>query len=123
VTGSLDWTAKVWDATSGAEILTLKGHAAAVMSASFSADGSRIVTGSGDNTARVWDAKSGTEFLTLSGHTDGVRFASFSMSGSRIVTASLDGTAKVWDSLPFRDTRPPDPSPAPARPPGNGARP
>jgi WD40 repeat protein/serine/threonine protein kinase len=123
VTASFDGTVKVWDAKSGAEVLTLKGHAAAVMSASFSADGSRIVTGSGDNTARVWDAKSGTEFLTLSGHTDGVRFASFSMSGSRIVTASLDGTAKVWDSLPFRDTRPPDPSPAPARPPGNGARP
>ena len=51
VTASWDGTAKVWDAESGAELLTLKGHAAQVTSASFSPDGSRIVTGSVDNTA------------------------------------------------------------------------
>ena len=46
VTGSGDKTAKVWDAKSGAEVLTLKGHTGGVTSASFSPDGSRIVTGS-----------------------------------------------------------------------------
>ena len=43
VTGSFDMTAKVWDAKSGAEVLTLKGHTRPVASASFSPDGSRIV--------------------------------------------------------------------------------
>jgi WD40 repeat protein len=56
VTASYYRTAKVWDAQSGAEVLTLKGHTARVRSAWFSPDGSRIVTGSHDNTARVWDA-------------------------------------------------------------------
>ncbi len=69
VTASQDKTAKVWDAKSGAEVLTLKGHTGAVHSASFSPDGSRIVTGSDDKTAKVWDAKSGAEVLTLKGHT------------------------------------------------------
>jgi WD domain, G-beta repeat/Carbohydrate binding domain len=46
----------VWDAKSGAEVLTLKGHIGYVTSASFSPDGSRIVTGSPDNTAKIWDA-------------------------------------------------------------------
>ena len=44
VTASQDSTARVWDATSGAEVLTLKGHTGTVHSASFSPDGSRIVT-------------------------------------------------------------------------------
>jgi WD40 repeat protein len=54
----------VWDAKTGAEVLTLKGHTHSVSAASFSADGTRIVTGSGDQTAKVWDAKTGAEVLT-----------------------------------------------------------
>ena len=56
VTGSEDNTAKVWDAKTGAEVLTLKGHTDWVYSVCVSADGSRIVTGSEDKTAKVWDA-------------------------------------------------------------------
>jgi WD40 repeat protein len=57
ITAIHDKTAKVWDANSGAEVLTLKGHTSFVLSASFSSDGSRIVTGSADSTAKVWDAQ------------------------------------------------------------------
>jgi WD40 repeat protein len=57
VTGSNDRTAKVWDAKTGAEVLTLKGRTGYVLSASFSPDGSRVVTGSNDSTAKVWDAR------------------------------------------------------------------
>ena len=41
-------------AASGRELLTLKGHSAAINSVAFSPDGRRIVTGSEDQTARVW---------------------------------------------------------------------
>ena len=57
VTASGDGTAKVWDARTGTEVLSLKGHGDMVMSASFSPDRSRIVTASADGTARVWDAR------------------------------------------------------------------
>jgi WD40 repeat protein len=57
VIGGHDRTAKMGDATSGALVLTLKGHTSYVYSASFGADGSRIVTGSGDKTAKVWDSR------------------------------------------------------------------
>ena len=70
VTASDDDTAKVWDARTGAEVLTLKGHTGQVSSASFSPDGTRIVTASHDETAKVWDARTGAELLTLKGHTD-----------------------------------------------------
>jgi len=102
VTGSYDKTAKVWDAKTGAERLTLKGHTDRVASASFNADGSRIVTGSYDQTAKVWDVKTGAEVLTLKGHTFWVSSASFSADGWRIVTGSGDMTAKVWDSSPIK---------------------
>ena len=48
MTASDDKTAKVWDAKSGAEVLTLKGHTNIVISAMFSPDGSRVVTASGN---------------------------------------------------------------------------
>ena len=99
VTGSADKTAKVWDAKSGAELLTLR-HAGSVVSASFSADRYRVVTASFDQT-KIWDATSGAELLTLKGHTGSVDSASFSRDRSRIVTAGSDNTANVWDATPI----------------------
>ena len=58
----------MWDAKTGAEVLTLKGHTGRVIRRR-SAPTARIVTGSEDRTAKVWDAKSGAEVLTLKGHT------------------------------------------------------
>ena len=66
-TASSDNTAQVWDARSGAEILSLKGHTELVSSVSWSPDGSRIATASWDNTARVWDARSIAERLAADG--------------------------------------------------------
>jgi WD40 repeat protein len=57
VTGSHDGTAKLWDAVSGAQLLTLKVHAGPIHSAAFSPDGSRIVTRSWDGTVKIWDAR------------------------------------------------------------------
>ena len=68
VTCSDDETAKVWDATNGRELLTLRGHTDQLNSVAFSPDGHWIVTGSNDQTAKVWEAISGKELFTLKGH-------------------------------------------------------
>ena len=49
------------------QIAMLKGHEAAVYSAVFSPDVSRIVTAGADNTARIWDAATGGEIMVLRG--------------------------------------------------------
>ena len=59
----------MWDAASGQELLTLKGHAELVYSVAWSPDGKRLATASDDGTSKVWDAASGQELLTLKGHT------------------------------------------------------
>jgi len=56
VSGSPDQTVKVWEAQTGKEALTLKGHTGGVLSVAFSADSKRIVSGSTDQTVKVWDA-------------------------------------------------------------------
>jgi WD40 repeat protein len=96
VTANGDETARVWDASSGACLLTLKGHGGAVLSAAFSPDGRRIVTGSWDGTARVWDGSSGVCLLTLKGHVREVSSAAFSPDRRQIVSESRDGTLRIW---------------------------
>ena len=45
----------------------LSGHAKAVSTVGFSADGSKVVSGSEDNTVKIWNADSGEVIQTLSG--------------------------------------------------------
>ncbi|WP_433931103.1 protein kinase [Sorangium cellulosum] len=73
-------------------------HPDAVLFASYSPDGKRIVTASIDNTARVWNADGTGEPLVLRGHDDLVFSAAFSPDGKRIVTGSSDKTARVWNA-------------------------
>ena len=51
VTASYDKMAKIWNATTGKVVHTLKGHSGWVYSAAFSPDGRSVVTASGGMTA------------------------------------------------------------------------
>jgi hypothetical protein len=68
VSGSDDGTVKIWDASSGACLKTLKGHRGSVSSVAFSHDGTQVVSGSDDWTVKIWDAGSGACLKTLKGH-------------------------------------------------------
>ena len=59
---SRDQTVKVWDAVTGQEILTLKGHTSGVTSVAFSPDGKRLASAAPRMTVKVWDAATGQEF-------------------------------------------------------------
>ncbi len=102
VSGSMDKTARIWDAATGKQLLVLNGHQAGIWTAVFSPDGTRVLTAAEDNTARIWDAKTGAQIAVLSGHSEKVTSAAFSSDGKRIVTSSFDKTARVWDATTFQ---------------------
>ncbi len=99
-TASQDGTAKIWDALTGIELMTLGevNESDAVNFLAYSPDGTRIVTGHDDQTARVWDSATGRVLLTLSGHGDYVNRVAYSPDGGKIATASGDNTVKMWDA-------------------------
>jgi WD40 repeat protein len=92
----------VWDAATGKEVLSLRGHDGPVMAAAFSPDGTRVATASEDGTAKVWDADTGEEIHILQGQAGRVFGVAFSPDGRRLATAQEDGTAKVWDAATGR---------------------
>jgi hypothetical protein len=98
LTGSLDNTAKLWDAAIGAAVATLEGHTGPVTAVAFSPDGKRVLTGSEDTTARLWDAATGAAVATLTGHQSLVIAVAFSPDGKRVLTCSYDSTARLWDA-------------------------
>ena len=104
LTGSSDNTAKIWDAETGKELLTLKGHADTVTSAVFSPDERRVLTRSSDKTAKIWDVESGKELLTLKGHADRVHSSAFSPDGRRVLTASWS-SARIWNAVDWTLTK------------------
>ena len=80
---------KVWDAQTGQELLTLKGHTGMAPSVAFSPDGKRLASSlaGGHRRVKVWDAQTGQELLTLKGHTGRVRSVAFSPDGKRLASA------------------------------------
>jgi WD40 repeat protein len=96
--------ARVWDARTGREALSIGGPAAGLVDVAFSPDGTRLATAShsfaaATATADVWDARSGAHVLTLRDHTGSVLAVLWSPDGQRLLTASSDNTVKVWEAL------------------------
>ena len=53
LSGSFDYTVKLWDAATGALIRTFEGHSNKVSSIAFSTDGARVLSGSEDKTLKL----------------------------------------------------------------------
>jgi WD40 repeat protein len=96
IAGGVDHVARIFDTATGAEVLSLEGHADQIHGVAFSADGTRVVTTSADNTARVWDAAKGQHLATLRGHEFWVLNAAFSPDGNQVLTVAADKTARIW---------------------------
>jgi WD40 repeat protein/serine/threonine protein kinase len=95
--GSQDNTARVWDASTGKTIVTLRGHQGPVRAVAFSANGAMLATGSDDQTARVWDAASGAQVAVLRGQRLPVRSVAFSPDGSRVAAGAADAVVRLWE--------------------------
>src|SRR5262249_17436999 len=94
----------LWDADSGEQKATLRGHGREVTSAEFRPDGRRVVTTGADGTARVWDLSPPTELAhVLRGHTGKINSLAFSPDGRRPLTARADELPRLWEPATGRE--------------------
>ncbi|MEJ7593172.1 MAG: WD40 repeat domain-containing protein [Planctomycetaceae bacterium] len=103
-----DRAVRVWEAATGREVQTLRGHTDDITVARFlpNPEGEQIVTASRDKTVRVWDIRSGQALKQLD-HPGSVYPVSISQDGQRILTQWFQVTdpiecfqtfARLWDS-------------------------
>jgi WD40 repeat protein len=96
LTVSDGWTARIWDADSGQEVVVLTGHRDWVTGAAFSPDGKTVATISRDHLVRFWSTTGGDP-IVVANHGGELTSLSFSPDGKTLVTASGGSVARLWD--------------------------
>ena len=98
ITGSYDRTCKVWERTTGDELLTLEGHRNVVYAIAFNNPyGDKIITGSFDKTCKLWNSETGENLHTYRRHSTEIVCLNFDPQGTTIATGSMDNTSRLWD--------------------------
>jgi WD40 repeat protein/tRNA A-37 threonylcarbamoyl transferase component Bud32 len=92
-----DEVVRVWDASTGRELLTLRGHAGLVYAVAYSRGGKWLASCGLDRTVRIWKADTGEPVRLLRGHTSTIITLAFGRDEDRLVSAGLDRLVKVWD--------------------------
>lgn len=97
VTGSADYTAKIWNALTGDEVHSFP-HSKIVKSVHFSQDNKKIATGCQDKVIRIFDLdKLDAECVKLEGHLQPIKTVLFTNQPHLLLTAAQDSTMRVWD--------------------------
>jgi WD40 repeat protein len=92
-TGSMDKTAKIWNAHTGECLCTLEKFTRLV---SWSPNSTLLATDSWDDSVKIWCANTGTCARTLEGHKHWISSVSWSPDSKKLATRSCDNTVKIW---------------------------
>jgi len=95
VSASNDLTAKVWDASTGSELFTLKGHKAVVCSVSIASDSYRVATGAMDGEVIIWSLQNAERLAGLN-HGSGDAKVAWRPDCNVLITGGSDGRMRLW---------------------------
>ncbi len=101
VTGSEKHIARVWEISTGKEIVKLDHGDTPIFSLVFSQDSNYVVSGTSDpmkkdNIVRVWEVATGKEIARME-HDFGVNAVAISFDGKYVVSGGYDRLARVWE--------------------------
>ncbi len=102
-TASYDGTVKVWDSTTGNELMSFDhsselGHGGSLFALAFSPDGTRLASAGISRTIKIWSVVNKKEVLSLRGHANTIWSVAFSPDGKRLASGCSDESVKIWDS-------------------------
>jgi RNA polymerase sigma factor (sigma-70 family) len=107
-----DYTLRMWDGTTGAEIWRKETRPWTAFALTFSPDGKSLALSGGlpgrQNTTgevRLWNAATGNELRRFEGHRERVGCVVFSPDGRMLATGSLDQTIRLWEVATGQERR------------------
>jgi WD40 repeat protein len=90
-------TIRLWDASTGREVRSMRGHVGPVHTLAFDPEGKRLASAGADRMIRIWDPDSGRVLTGLAGHSGAVFALAFSPDGMTLISAGFDQVIRVWD--------------------------
>jgi WD40 repeat protein len=84
LSASWDYTVRLWDLETQAELKVLDGHTASVNAVVFAPDGKSAFSGSWDQKIIEWDLAAGKERRRLEGHVNSISSLALSKDGKRL---------------------------------------
>ncbi|CAO3687091.1 unnamed protein product [Umbelopsis ramanniana] len=97
VTGSADFSARIWDTFTGDELFKFDHHHI-VRACDFNQDGNRVLTGGQEKKLRVFDLNQPESApLEATGHEGAIKSVAWDDDRQTIFSAGDDKTIRVWD--------------------------
>lgn len=93
-----DQIIRVWDATTGHDLLFFSLHKAEVSAVAWSPDGTRIASAGKDRTVQVWEVIPNGSVVIYKNHKDWIRCVAWSPDGTRIASGGQDTQVHIWDA-------------------------
>jgi WD40 repeat protein len=99
ISGSADFTVRIWSLSNNLQEAVLAGHSGAVRSVFINSECRFIASGSSDNKVIIWSFWARSQEASFTGHTASVTSVCISPDSRFIISGGLDSLIIVWNFL------------------------